>query len=521
MPYRYASFGLKSLWLVLLLSAGLIALAPTLATHYASNFLESRGISTPVSLSWASAPLRLSLRLGPPEAPLVEAEGTPWFKSISLFGERGLALSRLSMNINGLQTLAQSLKPSPIASDPWWQAPVPAWIPRLRIALEEIKLTKDGVPFAHGHGLFQFTGDGTYLLQIKSMETDAPPQASLSALLIAGSSNARLDEALMSLQGISAYPDAALRLSASGPLNEITLTGSTTVLGEKAAIIGHVAVGTGTGEIVGTLKNMPAATAWALASTFSPQSSKMISVTEGTVSGTATARMKAWALTDTTADITLQKAAGQIGRLALTHVAAHMKVKDPQTFTLETASGDIFGGRFAITPLTLRLPLQPLKATFKLDKIDIAQALATLGPEGLKSSGHLSGDIPFQLSPSGQISLAEGQLRSLEAGVITYRPAQKPAFMSEGGQAAFLGTLFDDFRYTRLTGGVNGTVGDTLTLQIKLEGANPAFYNNRAVAFTLNLSGALLEVLKNGSSGFQLSTSDIADYAKQPHDGKR
>lgn len=146
-----------------------------------------------------------------------------------------------------------------------------------------------------------------------------------------------------------------------------------------------------------------------------------------------------------------------------------------------------------------------------VEAVDLAQVLANFAPEGLSGTGRVSGEVPYRFEPPFKLVLTQGQLRTTgEGGVIQYRPAAKPSFLAEGGQAAFLGQLFDDFRYSSLSVGLNGAVGDTLTLQTKLAGSNSAFYNGRSVAFTLNLSGALLEVLKSGGNGFKLSAGDVA-----------
>ncbi len=311
----------------------------------------------------------------------------------------------------------------------------------------------------------------------------------------------------------------AFTLSATGPLEALTLSGTLTSLGQTLTFDGTASALSGNSALHLKGQKLPAS---ALFNTLAPALIKQtLALTAGTLSGKADLKTENWQLAASTADITLQRATLNLGRLPLTNTTLRFVVKDTQTLALQTFTGQMLGGSFSLAPVTLTLPTPQARSTLSLTGIDLAAALSAFAPEGLSGTGHISGTLPFTLTPEGDITLHDGQLSSHETGLISYRPAQKPSFMSEGGQAAFLGTLFDNFHYTQLKGTLNGRVGDTLTLQIKLEGANPAFYNNRAVAFTLNLSGALLEVLKNGSSGFQLSTSDIADYAKQPHDGKR
>jgi hypothetical protein len=77
--------------------------------------------------------------------------------------------------------------------------------------------------------------------------------------------------------------------------------------------------------------------------------------------------------------------------------------------------------------------------------------------------------------------------------------------LAEGGQGQLLGQVFKNFAYDGLTLTLGGKLGDNLTLGARLEGRNPEFYNGRAVAFNLNLSGALDSVLKNGLANFHFS----------------
>lgn len=311
----------------------------------------------------------------------------------------------------------------------------------------------------------------------------------------------------------------AFTLSATGPLEALTLSGTLISLGQTLTFNGTASALSGRSVLDVKGQKLPAS---ALFNALAPALVKQtLAVTAGTLSGTLHLETDNWQPTKTTANMALQGATLQLGRLSLTNTALRFTMTDASTLSIQSLTGQMLGGGFSLAPVTLTLPAPQARTTLSLTGLDLAAALSAFAPEGLSGTGHVSGTVPFTLTPEGRITVHDGQLESLETGQINYRPAQKPAFMSAGGQAAFLGTLFDDFHYTHLQGTLNGTVGDTLTLQIKLAGANPAFYNNRAVAFTLNLSGALLEVLKNGSSGFQLSTSDIADYAKQPHDGKR
>ena len=171
---------------------------------------------------------------------------------------------------------------------------------------------------------------------------------------------------------------------------------------------------------------------------------------------------------------------------------------------LAEAGAQLFGGSVKLDPVTLSLPLQKADFMAQVTDIDLGQALLMANVEGLAGTGRLSGRVPLSYD-RGQIIFGETAMKAAEAGTITYQPATLPSFMAEGGQGQLLGQVFKNFAYDGLTLTLGGKLGDNLTLGARLEGRNPEFYNGRAVAFNLNLSGALDSVLKNGLANFHFS----------------
>lgn len=171
---------------------------------------------------------------------------------------------------------------------------------------------------------------------------------------------------------------------------------------------------------------------------------------------------------------------------------------------LAEAGAQLFGGSVKLDPVTLSLPLQKADFMVHVTDIDLGQALLMANVEGLAGTGQLSGRVPLSYD-RGQIIFGETAMKAAEAGTITYQPATLPSFMAEGGQGQLLGQVFKNFAYDGLTLTLGGKLGDNLTLGARLEGRNPEFYNGRAVAFNLNLSGALDSVLKNGLANFHFS----------------
>lgn len=181
-----------------------------------------------------------------------------------------------------------------------------------------------------------------------------------------------------------------------------------------------------------------------------------------------------------------------------------------QRLALSEAWALLFGGTVQLEPVILSLPLRDTKCVANVKDMDLAQALLMANVDGLAGTGRLSGRVPFVYS-NRQLSFEDTSLSSGEDGVITYQPQTPPSFVAEGGQGQLLGQVFRNFHYNGLKLGLGGKLGDNLTLSARLEGRNPEFYNGHPVAFTLNLSGALESVLKNGLANFQFSREALHD----------
>lgn len=181
-----------------------------------------------------------------------------------------------------------------------------------------------------------------------------------------------------------------------------------------------------------------------------------------------------------------------------------------QRLALSEARALLFGGTVQLEPVVLSLPLRDTKFVANVKDMDLAQALLMANVDGLSGTGRLSGRVPFAYT-KGQISFEDTSLSSGEDGVITYQPQTPPAFMAEGGQGQLIGDVFRNFHYNGLKLGLGGKPGDNLTLSARLEGSNPEFYNGHPVAFTLNLSGALDSILKNGLANFRFSREALHD----------
>lgn len=203
----------------------------------------------------------------------------------------------------------------------------------------------------------------------------------------------------------------------------------------------------------------------------------------------------------------------QMGGLPLIQPEAVFSITNGQ-LKLEKATASLFGGRVALAPVAVALPLTTAEAVLSLQKLELAQVLQLAAVSGLSASGVVSGTLPVSYS-KGQLNFGQATLAAENTGNISYQPNPMPAFLAAGGQGALLGEALSDFNYDSLTFGVAGTLGDNLTLTARLQGRNKNFYDNHLVAFNLNLSGALESLLTKGLQSFRFSAEDLKDLVEK------
>lgn len=203
----------------------------------------------------------------------------------------------------------------------------------------------------------------------------------------------------------------------------------------------------------------------------------------------------------------------QLGGLPLTAVQARFGFAEGQ-LRLQQAGAMLFGGRVEVEPLRVRLPPVQLKATLNFKELDLSQLIQLGNVEGLGGEGRISGQVPVEYK-NGRLSLGATELAALQTGHIRYQPIQMPSFMAPGGSGEMLGQVFSDFAYDGLTLKLGGTLGDNLTLGVRLAGKNPSFYNGHPVVFNLNLSGALESLLTQGLQSFRFTPEALGELVRE------
>jgi len=180
----------------------------------------------------------------------------------------------------------------------------------------------------------------------------------------------------------------------------------------------------------------------------------------------------------------------QLGKETTIHNLQVKAKQKNQILTLERATFPIFGGLLEILPDSVNINQPPFNLTLGVRKLDLAQLLDSLNFPELSGTGTISGKLPLRLSMDS-IEVHGGSLNGTHPGVLRY---QGPVVNDENIAFKALRNML--YHKLQATFNYNRTGGYEMGLRV--EGKNPNVLSGYPVAFNLNLSGQLPELLQKG-----------------------
>jgi hypothetical protein len=157
---------------------------------------------------------------------------------------------------------------------------------------------------------------------------------------------------------------------------------------------------------------------------------------------------------------------------------------------LERATMPAFGGLVEVLPDKIDISQLPIMLTLGVHDMDLQQLLASLNYPPLSGTGRLNGKLPLSLS-ADSIEVRDGELTATQPGVLRY---QAPGATEDN---LALKTL-SNMRYHSLQAKLNYQPSGDYRVGVRLEGKNPQVLSGHLVAFNLNLTGSLPELIKKG-----------------------
>ena len=178
-----------------------------------------------------------------------------------------------------------------------------------------------------------------------------------------------------------------------------------------------------------------------------------------------------------------------------------------QQLMLERATLPVFGGVLEILPDSVDINKPPFNLTLGVRKLDLAQLLDSLNVPELSGTGTISGKLPLRLSMDS-IEVRGGNLKGTRPGVLHY---QGP--VADDENIAF--KALRNMLYHNLQATLNYDREGGYEMGLRLEGKNPDVLSGYPVAFNLNLSGQLPELLQKGILAGDF-TQPIMEQIKKP-----
>ena len=181
---------------------------------------------------------------------------------------------------------------------------------------------------------------------------------------------------------------------------------------------------------------------------------------------------------------------------------------------LDHAGMSVLGGIINIEPVIFDIDSVTHEISLQIVDIELEQILSLVGREGLSGSGKLSGNIPL-LHLDAAVAIDEGRLKNTTKGHISYEiGAETSSRLSNIAIQAL-----QDFQYDVLDATLNYQVNGDYTIHVRLEGRNPELYDGFPVAFNIDLSGSLPELIQASliSRDFH---SEILRYVQEKRRGQ-
>lgn len=128
-------------------------------------------------------------------------------------------------------------------------------------------------------------------------------------------------------------------------------------------------------------------------------------------------------------------------------------------------------------------------------KVSLDDLMQTLTQGRVSATGTVSGNIPVIIRPDGSYTFGKGALKADDKGLL-----QMPGELIPGDteQMTLVRQILENLHYSIFSAGVE-TSGQNMTVRLSLEGNNPGVYGGRAVKLNVNLTGDVLDFIRQNA----------------------
>lgn len=170
--------------------------------------------------------------------------------------------------------------------------------------------------------------------------------------------------------------------------------------------------------------------------------------------------------------------------------------KDFSAITLNIGSAALSwkGGELTARNVHIILSASPVtKFDVHIQHVSVDELLQALTGNRVSATGAVSGTLPVIVGNDGTISFGQGSLKTDAPGTLSMPPESIPG---DNAQVDLLRNILKNFHYNGLSIKMGNSGGNRISVLISLQGNNPDMYNGRLVNLNVNLTGDVLDYIK-------------------------
>jgi hypothetical protein len=134
-----------------------------------------------------------------------------------------------------------------------------------------------------------------------------------------------------------------------------------------------------------------------------------------------------------------------------------------------------------------------LRVSVQAENISVGELLGAMTGQRVQATGTISGTVPVTLKANGDLVFQQGGLATAAPGTISMPPDAIPG---DNQQIELVRNILSDLRYSNLSMTLDSDRQNDLGVLMTVEGHNPAVYNGRAVKLNVNLTGDVLDFIR-------------------------
>jgi len=156
---------------------------------------------------------------------------------------------------------------------------------------------------------------------------------------------------------------------------------------------------------------------------------------------------------------------------------------------LDAARTELFSGRFEVRPTRFDLDAREWTLTIDINGLSLEEVMALFELESTQLTGSVAGPVRLVVSREGGIAINEGELSSVEPGVLKF--TMEPGSDATAGLDNIAIRALENFQYDELSASVLYSPGGEYRIRARIVGKNPGVLGGHPIALNPDIRGTL------------------------------